>query len=95
MRINSEGIVALGDSLGAVADLLETGALATRDDQRDTYGFIDVSAAGALDDVRGDYELARIALCEQLHQLDTLARQAGGCYVAAEQSAQRGFEVSR
>lgn len=93
MRINSEEIVALGDSIGAIADSLDEEAAATRDGTGQSYGFVDGTAKGAYDSVRGDYELVRIALCEQLRGLATLAQQAGGCYVAAEDRVESSFRV--
>lgn len=93
MRINSEEIVALGDSIGAIADSLDEEATATRDGTGGPYGFVDGSAKGAYESVRGDYELVRIALCDQLRGLATLARQAGGCYLAAEGRVESSFQV--
>ena len=92
MRINSEEIIALGESIAGIADQLQQEAAETRG-AGGPYGFVDGTAKGALDSVRGDYELVRIALCEQLHGLATLARQAGGCYVAAEDRVQGSFRV--
>lgn len=88
MRINSEEIIALGESIDGVADRLGESAVATPDG---ASGFVDGTAAGAFDAVRGDYELVRIALCEQLHDLARIARQAGGCYLAAEDRVEGSF----
>lgn len=93
MRIDSDEIIALGDSLEAIADQLDTEANATRGDADRTYGFVNPSAEGAYDAVRGDYELVRIALCEQLYELGWFARRAGGCYVATEDRVQDSFQV--
>ena len=91
MRINSDGIVALGESLEGVADTLDEDAAGTRGEASDGFGFVDGSAKGAYRAVRGEYELVRIALCEQVRSLAELARQAGGCYLAAEEQVGAGF----
>lgn len=93
MRINSEEVIALGESIDAIADRLDEDAAGTRGGMGDSYGFVDGTAIGAYDSVRGDYELVRVALCERLHVLASLARQAGGCYIAAEDRVEGSFRV--
>ena len=87
MRINSDGIVALGESLEGIADTLDKDAAGAGDG----FGFVGGTAKGAYRAVRGDYELVRIALCEEVRGLATLARQAGGCYLTAEERIDASF----
>lgn len=89
LRISAEQIAELGRSLGDVADYLEVRAAYTRDAVADDYGFVGVTAEGALHSVLGDYELQRVALCERLRSLDDLARRAGGCYLDTELLVER------
>lgn len=94
-RISSTGIDGLGHQLANIADYLEVAATYTRDGHDDTYGFPTVTGWGAMDAVLGDYELDRIRLCEELRNLRTLARDAGGCFLIAERditARNRGIE---
>ncbi len=84
LRISSAGIEGLGHELANIADYLQVSAHYTRDGSQETYGFPTITGSGAMDRVLGDYELLRVALCEDLRDLRDLAKHAGGCYLVAE-----------
>lgn len=87
LRISTEGISTLGDDLGFIADYLEVRAHYTRSGDGDTYGFPSATGWGALDHLLGDYERVRIAACKELRNLRRLAKDAGPCYLEAEDIA--------
>ena len=89
MRINSEQIVALGESLDGVASMLETEATAAKG-RSGASGFVG-PATEVFDGIRSDYELLRVALCKDVRGLADLARQAGGCYATAEERIEGSF----
>lgn len=85
MRIDGDGIAALGDRLDEIAGLLQEQAQ-TPMGVDDLAGFIGPSAAGAMASLLGDFELVRVELDERLHTLAELARAAGACYVDTERT---------
>lgn len=84
ITISSEGIAGLGDRLGEIADYLEERSGHATQSMVGTYGFITFEGSTAYDGVLGDYELARVRVCADLHRLAGLARRAGGCYLSTE-----------
>lgn len=89
IRISSGGIEGLGHELANIADYLQVAAHYTRDGSQESYGFPTATGWGAMDSILGDYELRRVALCEDLRGLRDLAKHAGGCYVVAESANTR------
>lgn len=89
IAIDGEGIAALGDRLGDIADQLEEAAKRTTTMQ--SYGFPSSEGTWALDKVLGDQERARVELCVHLRQLRDLARDAGGCFISTERLVDARF----
>lgn len=90
MRIDGDGVAALGDRLVEIAGLLQEQAR-TPSGTDDLAGFIAPSAAGAMASLLGDFELARVELDGRLHSLAELARAAGACYLDTEQMASQAM----
>ncbi|WP_370892406.1 hypothetical protein [Janibacter sp. GXQ6167] len=95
IRVDGDGIAALGGTLREVADHLTRSRDRSAAASGGDYGFISRATDAALDGVVGDFEQRRIALVTGLESLATAARQAGACYLQAESSVHNGFVGGR
>ena len=86
LRIDADGITALGSSLSDHARALEEISALPQIGE----GFIGY-ATDAIRDAVSDWERARVDICARLDALASLARSAGGVYIDTELAAQSRF----